>query len=217
MPSDSLAPGLRDDLPRPGRADLRVSDDGPTDPARRAAWLEELGYDPKVEMDLAHHEGHGAIADGVWQQHARFLDLRLVRDGDDNDDLPDMPPILGSFDMTPRWESFCRLYGFGYSATDAARHAGYAGTSAAQAGWRLLQDPRIQRRIRELKEFIYETRPRTRIDLVVRLEAIYREAMARGQYNAAIRAIEGVARMEGVAAPKQAAPAPESPAPAGRK
>ena len=77
-------------------------------------------------------------------------------------------------------------------AADAARHAGYAWGTSRHAGWRLLQDPRIRRRIRMLQEFAHEHRPKTREELGVRLETVYRECMNRGQYHAAVRALDGV-------------------------
>lgn len=175
-----------------------LSDDPPLAAGERARWLEERGYDPKSEADFKRHNAGGIVLNGEFVCDPVPGDMDLIRDGIEHDECPDLPAIPASFDMKPRWESFCRLYAFGHSAADAARHAGYAWGTARHAGWRLLQDPRIRRRIQVLQEFAHENRPKTRAELGVRLETVYREAMNRGQYNAAIRALELIVRIEGL-------------------
>ncbi len=172
------------------------SDDAPLDPALRAKWLEERGYDPKADGDFKRANGEGMTISGEFVGKISDGELDLIRDGIEHDECPDLPKIPAEFDMKPRWESFCRLYAFGHSAADAARHAGYAWGTAKHAGWRLLQDPRILRRIRTLKQFAHENRPEGNQDLLVRLETVYREAMNRGQYHAAIQAIRTIAVLD---------------------
>ncbi|NQV43874.1 MAG: terminase small subunit [Rhodospirillales bacterium] len=174
-----------------------MSGDAPLSPDMRARWLEERGYDPKAEADLKRHNAEGVILNGEFVCDPEPGDLDLIRDGIEHDECPDLPTIPAQFDMKPRWESFCRLYAFGHSAADAARHAGYSWGTSRHAGWRLLQDPRIRRRISTLQEFAHDQRPQCREDLSVRLETVYREAMNRGQYNAAVRALDLISRMEG--------------------
>ncbi len=186
------------------------SDDAPLDPALRAKWLEERGFDPKADGDFVRANGAGMTVDGEFVGRISGDELDLIRDGIEHDECPDLPKIPAEFDMKPRWESFCRLYAFGHSAADAARHAGYAWGTARHAGWRLLQDPRILRRVRSLQQFAHENRPRSREDLLVRLETLYREAMNRGQYNAANQAIRTIARLEGYEVEKEPESGPES-------
>ncbi len=180
-----------------------LSDDAPLDADMRARWLEERGYDPKAEADLHRADGEGSIINGEFVGDMPLGDKDLIRDGIEYDECPDLPRIPREFNMKPRWESFCRLYAFGHSAADAARHAGYAWGTSRHAGWRLLQDPRIRRRIQMLQEFAHESRPKCREDLSVRLETVYREAMSRGQYHAAVRALDLISRLEGFRPPAQ--------------
>lgn len=199
--SDATDPSDPFDIPPPDYLNS-LSDDPPLAANERAQWLEERGYDPKSEADFKRHNADGSILNGEFVCNPGVGDIDLIRDGIEYDECPDLPTIPAQFDMKPRWESFCRLYAFGHSAADAARHAGYAWGTARHAGWRLLQDPRIQRRIRVLQEFAHENRPTSREEMGVRLETVYREAMNRGQYHAAVRALELVVRLEGIGPPK---------------
>lgn len=117
----------------------------------------------------------------------------LIVDGLPNDDLPDLP--VPPSDLKPRWETFARLYAFGKPAAAAARIAGFSPRNAAHAGWRLLQDARIHRRISQLRQFADDHRAHDRDQLAVRLEAIYREAMECGHLTAAVRAVEVAERL----------------------
>ncbi|MEQ8664209.1 MAG: terminase small subunit [Rhodospirillales bacterium] len=157
-------------------------------------------------------ETEGEIVDGVWRRGMsdatrelvrgprdnpeldQFLTVDLRKPDEDDDEMPALPEPVGDHRLRPRWEAFCRLYAFGHSAADAARNAGYAWGSAAHSGWRLLQDDRVRARIRELQGHLAKTLAVTDEDLVVRAEAVYREAMNRGHYGAAIRAVEFTAR-----------------------
>jgi len=206
QPSD-LPPGHPLGIVAPDYRNPR-SDEAPLNPENRIKWLEERGYDPKAEDDLMRADGEGSFINGEFVGDMPLGDKDLIRDGIEYDECPDLPRIPREFNMKPRWESFCRLYAFGHSAADAARHAGYAWGTSKHAGWRMLQDPRIRRRIQMLQEFAHESRPRCREDLSVRLETVYREAMNRGQYHAAVRALEAIARLEGFRPPKEEPQAP---------
>jgi len=209
---DTRVPPLGGPAPRPGeprRWRLGRETDPPT-PGERARKREVDGYDPKAEADRRRAAGldgvaHGCIHNGAWAGAAWPADTSLVRGPapgplDDigahhadepgiDDDVPPLPRSLGN-PLRPRWEAFSRLYAFGHSAADAARHAGYAWDSAAQAGWRLLQDDRVRGRVAELQRHHAEALTYDADELRVRAEAIYREAMNRGHYTAAIRAVE---------------------------
>ncbi len=188
----------------------------PPTPGERAKWTEAVrGRDPKCDADRRRRHALGGDEDGdVYQgAYAGAMDdatRELVRGPapgpfDDvgphlsdqagiDDDVPDLPPPLAEQTLRPRWEAFCRLYAFGHSASDAARHAGYAWGSAAHSGWRLLQDDRVRSRIAELQGHLARALAIDEYQLALRAEAVYREAMNRGHYGAAIRALEFAAR-----------------------
>ncbi len=213
---DTAVPPLGGPDPAPGeprrwRLNREVE---PSTPGERAKRLETDGYDPKLGADMRRAAGldgeaHGCVHNGAWAGHAWPADKALVRgpacDPEDDlgvhyedapgidDDVPPLPRSLGK-PLRPRWEAFARLYAFGHSAADAARHAGYAWDSAAQAGWRLLQDERVRDRVAHLQQYHADALSLDPSELRVRAEAIYREAMNRGHYTAAIRAIEFLRR-----------------------
>lgn len=54
--------------------------------------------------------------------------------------------------LTPREEKFCLSYLVDFNATRAASEAGYVGKQMNVVGWKLLQRPRIQKRIHKLRE-----------------------------------------------------------------
>lgn len=221
-PEDFLSPATA--VPPPGdhaagsgpRARFRLArDTPPPTPGERAKWAERNGYDPKVEADKRRARGrdgvaHGGVHNGAWAGDPWPADTDLVRGPDPgprdgigphdrfepgiDDDVPPLPVPAAENRLRPRWEAFCRLYAAGHSAADAARHAGYAWDSAAQAGWRLLQDGRVQQRVAILQDYLARSMPVGAGELRVRAEAIYREAMNRGHYGAAIRAVEFLRR-----------------------
>jgi len=194
------------------------ADPPPPDPGDRAKWTElVLDNDPKAEADRRRHralggEAEGEVVNGVFQRKLTEATRELIRGprenpelddyvtfdprkpDEDDDEMPALPEPIGDHKLRPRWEAFCRLYAFGHSAADAARNAGYAWTSAAHSGWRLLQDDRVRARIAELQGHLAKSLAVTEGDLMLRAEAIYREAMNRGHYGAAIRAVEFSAR-----------------------
>ena len=217
MPLPFHAPAVR--APKPTRPhNLDHADPAPPRPSDRAKWAEHvLDQDPKAEADRRRDaalggEPGGELVDGVWRRglsdatrelvrgprdnpdHDHYLTVDLRKPDEDDDEMPALPEPVGDHRLRPRWEAFCRLYAFGHSATDAARLAGYAWGSAAHSGWRLLQDDRVRARINELQGHLARTLAVTDEDLMLRAEAVYREAMNRGHYGAAIRAVEFSAR-----------------------
>lgn len=215
-PEPFLAPATTP--PKPARATHLDYPDPPPTPGERAKWEEHvLGLDPKCGADRRRDRAlgnplDGAVYDGTWTGRMSDATRELVRGPapgprDDlgvhmidepgvDDDVPALPaPVAGST-LRPRWEAFCRLYAFGHSTADAARHAGYAWDSAAQTGWRLLQDARIQERIAELQAYHAQALVADERATLVRAEAVYREAMNRGHYGAAVRALEFAERLK---------------------
>ena len=53
--------------------------------------------------------------------------------------------------LTPREERFCQEYTVDYNQTKAAIRAGYKESTAAKQGCKLMKDPRILARIREIQ------------------------------------------------------------------
>ena len=52
--------------------------------------------------------------------------------------------------LTPRQETFCTVYVLDGNAKSVATEAGYASKYAAQQAYKLLQQPRVARRIEQL-------------------------------------------------------------------
>jgi len=223
MPHEFLAPAT--EPPKPEKPiHMRHATPPPT-PGERAKWEEHvLDRDPKAEADRRRDaalggEAEGEYHEGVWTGRMSDATRALVRGPaadprDDesvaiwpepgiDDDVPALPPPLAETTLKPRWEAFCRLYAYGHSAADAARHAGYAWESAGQSGWRLLQDDRVRDRIAEFQRYLSKTLVVEERDLMLRAEAIYREAMNRGHYGAALRALEFSERVRFRRAAKQ--------------
>ena len=91
--------------------------------------------------------------------------------------------------LTPRQERFCQRFVYCLNAAKAARVAGYAPRTANREGYRLLQDPRVARRIQEIQWTLAEQHGRDTDTLVGKLEMVYRRAMEDGRYHAAARAV----------------------------
>ena len=91
--------------------------------------------------------------------------------------------------LTPRQERFCQKFVYYLNAAKAARNAGYAPRTANREGYRLLQDPRVARRIQEIQWALAEQHGRDTDTLVGKLEMVYRRAMEDGRYHAAARAV----------------------------
>lgn len=91
--------------------------------------------------------------------------------------------------LTPRQERFCQSFVYCLNAAKAARHAGYAPRTAKRQGYRLLNDPRIARRIQTIQWTLAEDHGRDTDCLVGKLEMVYRRAMEDRRYHAAAYAV----------------------------
>lgn len=101
--------------------------------------------------------------------------------------------------LKPRHERFCRQFVDCMNATAAAKAAGYRPASARNAGYRLLRQPQIVRRIIELQHETAATHCRDANVLLGKLETIYRRAVDDRQLAAAARAVELQAKLSGLA------------------
>lgn len=91
-----------------------------------------------------------------------------------------------------RQEKFCQAYLINKNATQSAISAGYSEKSAHNQGYRLLQEPAIQRRLEELEEEYS-----TDVDVVSELEKQYEQAKANGNGQTALKALELLSRVRG--------------------
>jgi len=104
--------------------------------------------------------------------------------------------------LKSRHESFCRHFVDSANAAAAALAAGYAAESARNAGYRLLNQPRIALRIAEIQAETARVHCQDVESLVGKLEVIYRRAIHDHQFSAAARAIELQAKLYGTLTPK---------------
>lgn len=104
--------------------------------------------------------------------------------------------------LKPRHENFCRHFADSANAAAAALAAGYAPQSARNAGYRLLNQPRIALRIAEIQAETARTHCHDVETLVGKLEVVYRRAIHDHQFSAAARAIELQAKLYGTLAPR---------------
>ena len=94
--------------------------------------------------------------------------------------------------LNEKQEKFAQSYVLHNNATEAARAAGYAASSAANQGYRLLQIDEIVERIR-----ILELELETNVDVIDELESQYAFAKQQGHTNSAIKALELLSRVRG--------------------
>ena len=94
--------------------------------------------------------------------------------------------------LNEKQEKFAQSYVLHNNATEAARAAGYAASSAANQGYRLLQINEISERIR-----ILELELETNVDVIDELESQYAFAKQNGHTNSAIKALELLSRVRG--------------------
>jgi len=94
--------------------------------------------------------------------------------------------------LNEKQEKFAQSYVLHNNATEAARAAGYAASSAANQGYRLLQIDEIVERIR-----ILELELETNVDVIDELESQYAYAKTNGHTNSAIKALELLSRVRG--------------------
>ena len=89
-------------------------------------------------------------------------------------------------------EKFAQAYIIPRNATEAAKAAGYSDRSAANQGYRLINNPEIAERIEDLEKEL-----QTNIDVVDEIENQYTFAKANGHTNSAIKALELLSRVRG--------------------
>ena len=88
--------------------------------------------------------------------------------------------------LSKQEERFCQEYTLDYNQTQAAIRAGYKESNAAKQGCKLMKDPRIQARIREIQEELKERLfiNRTRIVLeLMEVAAICKAAVPVMEWN----------------------------------
>ena len=94
--------------------------------------------------------------------------------------------------LNEKQEKFAQAYIIHRNATEAAKAAGYSDRSAANQGYRLINNPEIAERIEDLEKEL-----QTNIDVVDEIENQYTFAKANGHTNSAIKALELLSRVRG--------------------
>ena len=94
--------------------------------------------------------------------------------------------------LNEKQEKFAQSYNIHRNATEAAKAAGYSDRSAANQGYRLINNPEIAERIEDLEKEL-----ETNIDVVDEIENQYTFAKANGHTNSAIKALELLSRIRG--------------------
>ena len=94
--------------------------------------------------------------------------------------------------LNQKQENFSQAYVLHRNATEAAKAAGYSDKSAANQGYRLLQNDEILDRIEDLSKEL-----ETNINVIEEIENQYTFAKANGHTNSAIKALELLSRIKG--------------------
>jgi uncharacterized protein (UPF0335 family) len=94
--------------------------------------------------------------------------------------------------LNEKQEKFAQSYILHRNATEAAKAAGYSNSSAANQGYRLLQNPEIVERIEDLEKEL-----ETNLNVVEEIENQYTFAKTHGHTNSAIKALELLSRIRG--------------------
>ena len=94
--------------------------------------------------------------------------------------------------LNEKQEKFAQSYIIHRNATEAAKSAGYSDRSAANQGYRLINNPEIAERIEDLEKEL-----ETNIDVIDEIENQYTFAKANGHTNSAIKALELLSRIRG--------------------
>ena len=94
--------------------------------------------------------------------------------------------------LNEKQEKFAQSYILHRNATEAARAAGYAAASAANQGYRLINNDEIAERVREL-----ENELETNVDVISEIESQYTVARNNGHTNSALKALELLSRVRG--------------------
>jgi len=110
--------------------------------------------------------------------------------------------------INEKQERFAQAYILHRNATEAARAAGYTGSSAqafANQGHRLLNNEEIKERIEELESTL-----ETNVDVISEIEAQYNNANRSGNATSAIKALELLSKVRGVKNDKEVELTPET-------
>ena len=94
--------------------------------------------------------------------------------------------------LNEKQEKFAQSYILHRNATEAAKSAGYAAASAANQGYRLINNDEVAERVREL-----ESELETNVDVIEEIENQYTFARANGHTNSALKALELLSRIRG--------------------
>ena len=94
--------------------------------------------------------------------------------------------------LNEKQEKFAQSYILHRNATEAAKAAGYAAGSAANQGYRLINNDEVAERVREL-----ENELETNVDVIEEIENQYTFARANGHTNSALKALELLSRVRG--------------------
>ena len=94
--------------------------------------------------------------------------------------------------LNEKQEKFAQSYILHRNATQAAKAAGYAAGSAANQGYRLINNDEVAERVREL-----ENELETNVDVIEEIENQYTFARANGHTNSALKALELLSRVRG--------------------
>ena len=94
--------------------------------------------------------------------------------------------------LNDKQEKFAQAYVLHRNATEAAKAAGYAGESAYNQGYRLLQKQEVIDRVHELEQEL-----ETNVNVIEEIESQYTFAKANGHTNSAIKALELLSRIRG--------------------
>ena len=94
--------------------------------------------------------------------------------------------------LNEKQEKIAQSYILHRNATEAAKSAGYAAASAANQGYRLINNDEIAERVREL-----ENELETNVDVIEEIESQYTFARANGHTNSALKALELLSRVRG--------------------
>ncbi|WP_192499180.1 hypothetical protein [Skermanella pratensis] len=100
-----------------------------------------------------------------------------------------------------RQEAFARHVAAGRGYAGAARLSGYAWAGARQTGSRLMKQPEVAARVVELTEADKARRHAELDELVAAAKRVLIDAMEKQNHFAALRAIDQIARLRGLAGP----------------
>lgn len=92
--------------------------------------------------------------------------------------------------MTPKQEAFVREYLIDLCAADAARRAGYSGSTVRKTAHELLQKPAIQAAIAKAQAARAERTEDSQDEVLRDVRRVGQRAEREGKFDAALRAIE---------------------------